>query len=208
MVYCRLEMERRQQYSTANNVVFIPLVLPEQKFPTCEEVLNYHLYLKKNDPELTDPAVLRLIADKLQSMWEKTSIPIINTKSLINKIKDTIEKYKQLLENKRKCKSSSASIQRIESFKNDAGKLFDLARCRCINYATCKCDEDSKVPQVVEDFLRDQRNNRRMTLMHVTRRLRSQHSKNVFENPINNSPVFAEASSSSAATALASSQVI
>lgn len=128
----------------------------------------------------------------------------------MNKLKEICEQYDVLLQNKRKCKSSDASIQRFTDFRSKAENLFDLAQCRCINSETCFCDENFQVPLIAQNFFKDQRDKRCMTLMQVVRQSRGQQcNKNDEAEEENDSPLLSltQASGSSGVTAGDFSQV-
>lgn len=169
----RFTMETRRQTNYKSEEILTPSPLPQNELPTCTEVLQYFLYLGKLNEELTTPNKLQIISDKLKTLWEKTSIPIIQEKSILNKIRLWKVKYDTLLANRRKCKSSDSSVQRIREFQSDADKLFDLACCKCITWDTCQCEPDKKVPKTVQYFLQDQRDDRNITVPQLIRKLRA-----------------------------------
>ena len=63
-----------------------------------------------------------------------------------------------------KSRKDTQTIQlKLESFKEEASKLFDIAACKC-EFQTCKREKSKKVPQREQAFLADQRGKRVMAI--------------------------------------------
>ncbi|KAK0071960.1 hypothetical protein PV325_012107, partial [Microctonus aethiopoides] len=111
----KFTMATRRERDFKSEEFFTPSSLPENKLATC----------KMND-ELVTSNKLQIVSDKLKTLREKTSISIIHEKSIVNKIRLWRDKYNTPLANRRKCRSSDSSVQRIQEFRSDADKHFDL----------------------------------------------------------------------------------
>lgn len=56
-------------------------------------------------------------------------------------------------------------MQKIDEFKKDASRLFDISKCKCVDMAAgCKCSKQDRVPPNEREFLQDQRGPRRMVI--------------------------------------------
>lgn len=201
-------MEIRKQTDSKDNKFLYPAVLPENKLPTYAEVLNYFLYLQKNDAQLTATAASLLVGNKVANFWEQCSIPIIQEMSISKKIRLWNEKYKHLLDNMRKSKKSKSALERFQELQHEAANLFDIACCNCIELEDCSCEESAKVPPPMRDFLNDQRNQRVMTFIQAKQKLRLNTVENVVEDSPTSTPSNTQESSYSAKTELTSLQVI
>lgn len=148
---------------------FVPATLPEHKLPTYDELLKYYLYLKKHQFNKSDYALQLCVAEKLQQMWNSVKIPIILTKSIVNKLKGWFAKYETILKHGNKRKNPEDLRQKLDQLLDDGKKLFDIAKCKCTLVTTCECSEDAKVGAVLKEFLNDQRHERSMTLIQAKR---------------------------------------
>lgn len=70
------------------------------------------------------------------------------------------KKYIEAKNQMRQKKKSDQFEAKIEHFKNEACKLFDIATYKYTNFATCTCTEERKVPVLEQAFLHDQRTTR------------------------------------------------
>lgn len=64
----------------------------------------------------------------------------------------------------RKVFASDFNKERIEHFKRDARKLFDMAECKYSTFYTCTCPKEKKVPTEERNFLDDERKDRRLAI--------------------------------------------
>lgn len=53
---------------------------------------------------------------------------------------------------------------KIDTFKEHACKIFDVASCKCADFTHCSCPKLQKVPLKERDFLSDQRGDRWMVI--------------------------------------------
>ena len=58
-------------------------------------------------------------------------------------------------------------LHKIELFKKDSDRMFDIAACKCKDLSTCTCEKICKVPINERVFLVDQRNERKMMIGNV-----------------------------------------
>lgn len=164
----RSEIKTRQK---VNCVIFgAPQNFSELVLPTYEDVMKFYLFVKqelKHTPTSKEPTVSEIgetIATKLEDLWIKASIPVVTRARIMQMIRTYHDKYRNLLKSS-KGKAGRESYQRkVETFKRDSKKLFDIAACKCKNTNTCTCSRDRKVPIEERPFLLDQRCERKMMI--------------------------------------------
>ena len=67
--------------------------------------------------------------------------------------------YRNLLKPYKSRQCDPAYHKRLKSFATEADlQLFDVAICKCIDFASCRCKLENKVPPAERSFLTDQRN--------------------------------------------------
>lgn len=128
--------------------------------PTNGDVIRYYYLLMEE--ELGGKKYLStsyttytpFVVNKIIEIWEKLPIPIINRKSVFNKLNKFVTTYKD--ESKRKNRTS------FLEFTEKMTDLFDISKCRCnIIDSTCSCkNESDKIPICLKEFIIDQRTNR------------------------------------------------
>lgn len=52
--------------------------------------------------------------------------------------------------------------------------MFDIAACKCSANVNCHCSDSRKIPVIVQNFLEDQRSEKKLTIDQILRKLRSQ----------------------------------
>ena len=95
--------------------------------PTKKDVIG-HYYCVRNRLMSTDPAYLQKrppfsvckeeVINSIVNLWKKSSLPIINQKSIYNKMKKLISDY-----------AKSKTKKRLYKLKIDA--MFDVCTCQC-----------------------------------------------------------------------------
>nr|CAH7712438.1 unnamed protein product [Callosobruchus chinensis] len=81
------------------------------------------------------------------------------------------------------CKSRQNTnlTAKLEKFKADAQKLFDICYCKCADKISCKCEKTKKIPALEWDFIIDQRGQRKMAIGNVdkkeTNKLKRKHER-------------------------------
>lgn len=73
-------------------------------------------------------------------MWEKASLPTVTHGPGIEILRSYIDKYKKTLKPYKAGKGNDNYKQQLEQFRKDADKLFDISKCKCIDFLmSCKC---------------------------------------------------------------------
>ena len=135
--------------------------------PTTEDVVRYYLLLQHNtieerkgqQPSISD--ISERVALQLEQLWIKSSIPTVSHKRIVQKIRQTIEKYRSITKIPKSRKLTNSFTVKTNNFKEACKVLFDLAACKC-NFSDCKCDKFHRVPIKEQMFLADQRGPRKM----------------------------------------------
>lgn len=153
----------------------IPKDLSELVLPTYGDVLKCLLFEsnqlreKNNGKNPSSNEAAELVSCKIEQIFDKILIPRYGH----NKVKQKIIKYYgDYLKIKKVCNriiKSEHVKNRLNKFKKDALKLFDISACKCKFFDKCKCPKEKKVPESERDFLLDQRNKRRRAIGSVDR---------------------------------------
>lgn len=150
----------------------MPEKMSETVLPTYENVMKYFLLVKhelkpniyRKEPTITD--ISQKVAEDLERLWIKASIPVISHTRVLQMIRSYYDKYIKVKKNKKR----SDYAAKADSFRRDAkNRLFDIAACKCLSGA-CNCDKPRKVPHVEQDFLHDQRSVRLMIMSNIDKR--------------------------------------
>lgn len=148
-------------------------ILPEQTsvLPTYEEVIrcfqSIRLKLKGNgskQPEVRE--VASIVATKIEEVWRKASLPTVVHKRVVEMILQYNNKYQTIIK-PFKGRNTTFFTEKLETFKTDANRLFDICSCKCESKMLCKCDKSRKIPDLEFTFLEDQRNMRKMAIGNV-----------------------------------------
>lgn len=123
--------------------------LPTNTLPTYEDVTLCYLWVSRNKQK--QGQYKNLVSDiclevsvKITRQWELASIPTTDDRSVVRKIKDYHDKYRNLLKPYSSRKNVESYKERMKIFKQEAQVLFDKATCKCLD--SCKFDKAVKVP--------------------------------------------------------------
>lgn len=148
-----------RSYPSIDHIVGVCKTFEPNKLPSKGEVLQHFLHIRRNGKH-NDPIDLYFgkTADSIIKVWQKTTIPIIYKKSVIEKLKFYYRKYDNI------CKSYKRVSfgDQVKKFQNDLTNLFDIAVCKCKD--ECKCSYQFKIPRNEIVFLVDQRGPRELFL--------------------------------------------
>jgi len=115
-----------------------------------------------------DPAVSTVAertAQHIEHIWIKASIPVISHKRIVEKIRMLHSNYRNLLKPYKSRQCDPAYTERLKRFATETDlQLFDIAICKCIDFPSCRCKLENKVPPAERSFLTDQRNQRKMMI--------------------------------------------
>jgi hypothetical protein len=148
-----------------------PAEMRENQLPTYGDImknfLSFRHAMKPNDtckePTVVDVAMK--LAPIIEKLWHKASLPIISHKRVVEKIRLYHDKYRNLLKPLKSRQGDQSYEAKIQCFAAEANsQLFDISACKCLDFQTCKCPLDRKVPTAERLFLSDQRSARNMMI--------------------------------------------
>lgn len=135
--------------------------------PTCSEVIKaYIFHLRSLIPNSNTINIAEKVANDIENIWKSVSIPVVSHNRVLALLKGFYAEYVQIRKPyKQRIKTSAFYRERIKSFQEDnAFKLFDIATCKCPNFANCTCCKNNKVAVLYQAFLVDQRTVRLMKI--------------------------------------------
>lgn len=148
-------------------------LLPEKTnlLPTYEDMIrcyqSVHLELKgegSKQPEVR--AVANIVAEKIEGIWTRSSIPTVTRKRIIDMILQYNNKYQSMIKPIKRRKTTHLD-EKLEKFKLDAKRLFDICSCKCLSSLACNCTKERKIPAIEWTFITDQRGERKMAIGNV-----------------------------------------
>ncbi|CAH2098548.1 unnamed protein product [Euphydryas editha] len=107
----------------------------------------------------TYESIADIFTNKIDTLWIKSSIPIVTHKRVLQILKCYHSKCYNLKKSLKKLKK-----EKLEEFRVKSRMLFDIAACKCKEFQSCTCRKEKKVPKEEQIFLKDQRTNRLMVI--------------------------------------------
>ena len=138
----------------------------ESQLPTYDDVIKHYLHTRatlllenegRKEPLVSE--VSKQVASEVKEIWIKSSIPTVSQQQILAKVKKCHESYRTLMKTDRKRKDFE---NKMEEFNAKNSNLFDIAACKCVDFTSCSCSKDNKVPVEERPFLTDQRTTRKM----------------------------------------------
>nr|CAH7743086.1 unnamed protein product [Callosobruchus chinensis] len=153
--------------------------------PTYEDVLRCYASVRselKGDgsKQPKSSIIADIVAKKLEQLWQRASLPVLTRPRIKDMILSYNNKYQTII---KPCKSRQNTnlTAKLEKFKADAQKLFDICYCKCADKISCKCEKTKKIPALEWDFIIDQRGQRKMAIGNVdkkeTNKLKRKHER-------------------------------
>ena len=110
-------------------------------------------------------ALCHAVSSKLVDIWSSYSIPTVSIKKIRDMVGETLNKHQKIRKNYNRDNGNPSFNIKLEEFRKNAKKLFDIAACRCnLTKNQCNCHECLKVPKEEVRFLKDQRGSRAMVI--------------------------------------------
>ncbi|CAG4928614.1 unnamed protein product [Colias eurytheme] len=153
--------------------------LKSNVLPTYEDIILCYIWLSRGKKQYRNLATdtYKTLSEKLLLVWQSASIPTIEVRSVIKRIKVYHEKYRILLKPYKSRKNVETYQARLKLFKEEAQFLFDIAACKCENFNLCKCPKELKVPILERAFLIDQRTERKMGIGRIDLKISTQNAR-------------------------------
>jgi len=149
-----------------------PEKLSGRSLPTYKDVMRHYLLcrfeLKVTKKEPPIYSICQRVASDVLDIWNKESIPTVTQTRVVKLLQDYHSKYRTLLKPYKSRQNNSSYIDKITLFKNDAvAKLFDISACKCVSFSSCSCSREKKIPQIEQQFIMDQRTQRKLIIVSV-----------------------------------------
>ena len=128
--------------------------LPSTQLPLQSEVARHFLFLKTNKHK-SNKEIIPVLGQLLIEIWNRASIPSQSLKNVNTKLS-------RLMERGSEASKQGKRAQKALKFKENLTKLFDITFCQCLNFASCCCPKEMRVPKREQTFLTDQRAIRNM----------------------------------------------
>ena len=141
--------------SMSNSIFGAPLAeLPSTQLPLQNEVARHFLFLKTHKHK-SNKKIIPVVGHLLTEIWNRASIPPQSLKNVNTKLS-------QLIDMGSAVSKQGKRARRALKVKENLTKLFDIAFCQCLNFASCCCPKEMRVPKRKQTFLTDQRGIRKM----------------------------------------------
>lgn len=147
-----------------------PGKLPLSQLPTYNDVMKNYLFIKnelkpyKTAKEPTVHNISERLAKEVLEIWQKTSLPTVSLKRILQLIRSYHDKYRTLMKPYQDRKKNKNYQEKISRFITESHRLFDICSCKCKLISNCTCLKDSRVPNEEVHFLIDQRTTRKMSI--------------------------------------------
>lgn len=150
-----------------------PSDIPVNQLPTYSDVIRqcnmirYQLKKANNNKEPSLSDILEATAQKVESVWNKASLPTVSHNRVTQMMRKHHDEYRKSLKSKQGEKNKSSFALHVGQLKNCSDKLFDICTCKCSDDTECKCDKSRKVPPNERNFISDQRLLRQMVIGNI-----------------------------------------
>ena len=139
--------------------------------PTYKDIMrcyNFHrqFIMEANDNKFNPPAneIAGHVADDLDSVWNKASLPTVSKTRIIQMIIAYHGKCRNILKPFKQKQNDPSYKKKLLEFSIAAEILFDISTCKCANLDLCSCSKELKIPKNEHEFLVDQRTKRKMAI--------------------------------------------
>ena len=158
MASCKMKTRKKSR----RPVFDLPKELSGTNLPSYSDVMRFYFWA--NDDCMNRSSTKHLetvtsITDKVVScveeIWNKASIPIVSRNRILQMIRNYYDKYLKLLKHFKERHNEDKYNEKINRFKEDGSRLFDIASCKCA-FDNCNCEKTRKVPVVEQSLLIDQ----------------------------------------------------
>ena len=149
--------------STKHSVLGQPAVLKRNQLPTSADVYRQYDYFLKHEKYDSGQKRATSVAQEVLSIYNTASIPTIDEKSVVNRIKKLIDKVKDLGKYPSSKKTSNTYQDCLKSLET----VFDICTCKCVDTGVleksqCICPLSHKIPTAEWSFWLDQKTERKM----------------------------------------------
>lgn len=126
-----------------------------------------NLKRENNGKDPSAASIIKIVALDVEKIWTTALLPTINFNTISAKIKAYYLKSRNFSKYSQAQKKLPNVKAAIEKFLKNSDDIFDISSCKCAKFKTCSCVKSKKVPRNRQDFLRDQRSSRNLSLSHL-----------------------------------------
>ncbi|KAE9521573.1 hypothetical protein AGLY_018037 [Aphis glycines] len=134
--------------------------------PTYQDIMKFYewtrhkiKYENETKKEPTYKEIETIVISRIENIWIKASIPIVERKRIKAMLNTYHSKCKNLLKFHPKIPD-----KKLVEFRRSSKALFDIATCKCKDIKNCICPRIKKIPVRKQNFLNDQRTSRKMVI--------------------------------------------
>ena len=144
-----------------------PRDFSKNQLPNYDEVMKCYLFVRNemksnNGKDYPVSVITSEVAEKVQAIYKRASIPCVTKKRMIAKVKEYHQTFRSIMKSYQSKKNSAAFQTKLEKFKDESKKLFDFASCKCKDMENCNCSKEFKIPVMERGFMKDQRTDRKL----------------------------------------------
>lgn len=138
--------------------------------PTKLDILKYYFHLAERAGNRSRMFSYKTftphVTDELIHIWQKVEVPILQRRSIINKLNRFLDTYRTKDRNKTQQPTIFATF--VESTK----EIFYIGQCQCnLKAAQCSC---GSIPAQFKEFMHDQFNDRKLTIQEYVTEIEDQ----------------------------------
>lgn len=128
--------------TTSCPVFGLPQKLPASQLPTYNDVMKNYLYIKhelKPDNTTKEPTVHEIsekLADEVIKIWQKSSLPTVSVKRVLQLIRAYHDKYRSLMKPYLGRQTNVKYQEKINTFISESHRLFDICSCKLLVIVT------------------------------------------------------------------------
>ena len=131
--------------SMSHSIFGAPLTeLPSTQLSLQSEVARQFLFLKTNKHK-SNKEIIPVLGQLLIEIWNRASIPSQSLKNVYTKLD-------RLMERGSEASKQGKQARKALKFKKNLTKLFNITFCQCLNFASCCCPKEMRVPKREQPF--------------------------------------------------------
>ena len=157
----------RQSHTCPCPIIGEATALDENKLPTHRDVLKAcfleRIQRTESRKEPKWKVINEAVCVQIEAIWKKGSLPHVSTRRIVAMLDSLHARYKNIQKSYTRDKDKTSYMNKIEIFRSEIDRLFDVCTCKCSN-DKCKCPSESRIPKLEAKFIDDQRNKRLMII--------------------------------------------
>ena len=119
--------------------------------PTYECVMQEFLWIrigleaKSVNRNLLVSEASEILAKRIEDIWKNASIPVVSHQRIVKLLRQYHMKCQNLLKPYKQRQNVASYKLKLETFKADSKRLFDVSSCKCTDFSSCLCTKQCKV---------------------------------------------------------------